>query len=165
MKLALNGALTIGTWDGANIEIAEQVGLDNIFIFGNRTEQVEMLRASGYQPRSYYENNFDLKYAIDRVADGAFSRDEPSRYADVVRSLLDSDYYLLLADYTDYVATQNKVDDCYRQPAEWTRRSIMNVAGMGKFSSDRTIQEYASEIWGVAPLMFSSSFRTLLGAV
>jgi glycogen phosphorylase len=157
MKLALNGALTIGTWDGANIEIAEQVGLDNIFIFGNRTEQVEALRAGGYQPRSYYENNFDLKYAIDRVANGAFSRDEPGRYADVVRSLLDSDYYLLLADYADYVATQNKVDECYRQSSDWTRRSILNVAGVGRFSSDRTIQEYASEIWGVAPLRFSSS--------
>jgi starch phosphorylase len=160
MKFALNGALTIGTWDGANIEIAEQVGLDNIFVFGNRTEQVEALRASGYQPRSYYDNNFDLKYAIDRLADGAFSRDEPGRYADVVRNLLESDYYLLLADYADYVATQDKADECYRQPMDWTRRSILNVAGMGLFSSDRTIQEYASEIWGVAPLAFSSSTDT-----
>ncbi|HXD39232.1 MAG TPA: glycogen/starch/alpha-glucan phosphorylase [Ramlibacter sp.] len=164
MKLALNGALTIGTWDGANIEIAEQVGLDNMFIFGMRTEQVEALRASGYQPRSYYDGNFDLKYAIDRVANGAFSRDEPARYADVVRNLLDSDYYMLLADYADYVATQGKVDDCYRQQAEWTRRSILNVAGMGKFSSDRTIHEYASEIWGVAPLGFSSAPVTLVDA-
>jgi len=157
MKFALNGALTIGTWDGANIEIAEQVGPDNIFIFGNRTEQVEALRAAGYQPRQYYESDFDLKYAIDCLAHGAFSRDEPGRYADVVRSLLESDYYQLLADYADYVATQDKVDDCYRQPMDWTRRSILNVAGMGKFSSDRTIQEYASEIWGVAPLVFNSS--------
>ncbi|MDP3809702.1 MAG: glycogen/starch/alpha-glucan phosphorylase [Hydrogenophaga sp.] len=152
MKLALNGALTIGTWDGANIEIAEQVGLDNIFIFGNRTEQVEALRANGYEPRRYYQDNFDLKYAIDRLADGAFSPDEPGRYADIVKSLLESDHYLLLADYADYVATQGKVDDLYRQPMDWTRRSILNVAGMGMFSSDRTIQEYASEIWGVAPL-------------
>jgi glycogen phosphorylase len=157
MKFALNGALTIGTWDGANIEIAEQVGLDNIFIFGNRTEQVEALRAAGYQPRTFYENNFDLKYAIDRLADGAFSRDEPRRYADVVRNLLDSDYYMLLADYTDYVTTQEQVDESYRQPMDWTRRSIMNVAGMGRFSSDRTIREYASEIWGVAPLAISPS--------
>jgi glycogen phosphorylase len=157
MKFALNGALTIGTWDGANIEIAEQVGLDNIFIFGNRTEQVEALRASGYQPRRYYDNNFDLKYAIDRLNDGAFSPEEPGRYADVVRSLLESDYYLLLADYADYVVTQDKVDECYRQPMDWTRRSILNVAGMGMFSSDRTIREYASEIWGVAPLAFASA--------
>jgi starch phosphorylase len=157
MKFALNGALTIGTWDGANIEIAEQVGLDNIFIFGNRTEQVQALRAAGYQPRSYYENDFDLKYAIDRLADGAFSRDEPGRYADVARNLLDSDYYLLLADYADYVATQDKVDECYRDTMDWTRRAILNVAGMGMFSSDRTIQEYASQIWGVAPLPLASS--------
>jgi glycogen phosphorylase len=155
MKFALNGALTVGTWDGANIEIAEQVGLDNIFIFGNRTEQVEALRANGYQPRSYYENNFDLKYAIDRLRDGAFSRDEPRRYADVVRSLLDSDHYLLLADYADYVATQDKIDQAYRETMDWTRRSILNVAGMGLFSSDRTVQEYATEIWGVAPLAIS----------
>jgi starch phosphorylase len=152
MKFALNGALTIGTWDGANIEIAEQVGLDNIFIFGNRTEQVEALRSSGYLPRRYYDNNFDLAYAIDRLADGAFSPDEPARYADVARNLLESDYYLLLADYADYVATQERVDECYRQPLEWTRRCILNVAGMGMFSSDRTIGEYASEIWGIQPL-------------
>ena len=152
MKFALNGALTIGTWDGANIEIAEQVGEDNIFIFGNRTQQVEDLRASGYQPRRFYDNNFDLKQAIDRLADGAFSQDEPNRYADVVRTLLETDYYMLLADYADYVATQDKVDDLYRQPTDWTRKCILNVAGMGMFSSDRTITEYADEIWGVKPL-------------
>ena len=153
MKFALNGALTIGTWDGANIEIAEQVGEDNIFIFGNRTSQVQELRASGYQPRRFYDNNFDLRYAIDRLADGAFSPDEPTRYADVVRSLLETDYYLLLADYADYVATQERVDEVYRLPSEWTRRCILNVAGMGMFSSDRTISEYAAEIWGVKPLL------------
>ena len=153
MKFALNGALTIGTWDGANIEIAEQVGEDNIFIFGNRTQQVEDLRASGYQPRRFYNNNFDLKQAIDRLADGAFSQDEPNRYADVVRTLLETDYYMLLADYADYVATQEKVDELYRQPTEWTRKCILNVAGMGLFSSDRTITEYANEIWGVTPLL------------
>jgi glycogen phosphorylase len=161
MKFALNGALTIGTWDGANIEIAEQVGPENMFIFGNRTEQVEALRASGYQPWRYYNGNFELKYAIDRLGDGAFSRDEPGRYADVVRNLLESDYYLLLADYADYVATQDKVDECYRQPMEWSRRGVLNVAGMGMFSSDRTIREYAADIWGVTPLPFNSSTGTL----
>ena len=153
MKFSLNGALTIGTWDGANIEIAEQVGLDNIFIFGNRTQQVHDLRASGYQPRRFYDNNFDLRQAIDRLADGAFSQDEPGRYADIVRSLLETDYYLLLADYADYIATQDKVDALYRQPTEWTRKCILNVAGMGMFSSDRTITEYANDIWGVKPLV------------
>ncbi|GLS14112.1 glycogen/starch/alpha-glucan phosphorylase [Hydrogenophaga electricum] len=152
MKFALNGALTIGTWDGANIEIAENVGLDNIFIFGNRTEQVAALRASGYNPRRYYEHNYDLKTAIDRIAEGAFSPEEPGRFHDITRTLLESDYYLLLADYTDYVATQLKVDELYRQPAEWTRKAILNVAGMGTFSSDRTIGEYAEQIWNIQPL-------------
>ncbi|MDR7093301.1 glycogen/starch/alpha-glucan phosphorylase [Hydrogenophaga laconesensis] len=152
MKFALNGALTIGTWDGANIEIAENVGLEHIFIFGHRTEQVAALRASGYNPRRYYDNNYDLKTAIDRIAEGAFSPEEPGRFHDITRTLLESDYYLLLADYSDYLATQHKVDELYRNPAEWTRHAIMNVAGMGAFSSDRTIREYASEIWNVKPL-------------
>lgn len=152
MKFALNGALTIGTWDGANIEIAENVGLDHIFVFGNRADKVTELRGYGYQPRSYYEGDFDLKLAIDRIAQGAFSREEPERYRDVVNTLLESDYYQLLADYGDYCASQDKVDELYRHPAAWTRSAILNVAGMGPFSSDRTIREYATDIWGVAPL-------------
>ncbi|EWS62826.1 Maltodextrin phosphorylase [Hydrogenophaga sp. T4] len=152
MKFALNGALTIGTWDGANIEIAENVGLDHIFIFGLRTEQVAALRASGYNPRRYYDHNYDLKTAIDRIAEGAFSPEEPGRFHDITRTLLESDYYLLLADYGDYLAAQGKVDELYRRPSEWTRHAIMNVAGMGTFSSDRTIREYADQIWNVKPL-------------
>ncbi|WPC67382.1 glycogen/starch/alpha-glucan phosphorylase [Rhodoferax ferrireducens] len=152
MKFALNGALTIGTWDGANIEIAEKVGPDNIFVFGNRAEKVAELRGYGYLPRSYYEGNFDLKFAIDRLAQGGFSPEEPGRYRDVVNVLLESDYYQLLADYGDYCACQDKVDDLYRRPGAWTRSAILNVAGMGPFSSDRTIREYATDIWGVAPL-------------
>ncbi|MDP3652900.1 MAG: glycogen/starch/alpha-glucan phosphorylase [Rhodoferax sp.] len=154
MKLALNGALTIGTWDGANIEIANTVGPDNIFIFGNRTEKVAEIRGQGYRPRDYYDNNFDLKYAIDRLAEGAFSPEEPQRYREIVNTLLESDHYQLLADYADYVATQDKVDELYRRPAAWTRSAILNVAGMGGFSSDRTIREYASEIWGVNPVQW-----------
>jgi starch phosphorylase len=152
MKFALNGALTIGTWDGANIEIAENVGLDNIFVFGNRTERVAELRGAGYQPHSYYAGNFDLKTAIDRLAEGAFSPDEPERYRDVVNALRETDYYQLLADYAAYVAAQERVDELYRKPAAWTKSAILNVAGMGVFSSDRTIHEYASEIWHVQPL-------------
>ena len=152
MKFALNGALTIGTWDGANIEIAENVGLDNIFIFGNRTEQVAALRASGYNPRRFYDNNYDLKTAIDRIAEGVFSPEEPNRFHDITRTLLESDYYLLLADYADYVATQKRVDDLYRRPNEWARQAILNVAGMGAFSADRTIREYADDIWNVKPV-------------
>lgn len=152
MKFALNGALTIGTWDGANIEMAEHVGLDNFFIFGNRTEKVAALRSAGYQPRTYYDSNFDLKQAIDRLAEGEFSPEEPHRYQDIVNTLLESDHYQLLADYADYVQTQDRVDALYRRPTDWTRCAIMNVAGMGYFSSDRTIGEYAREIWGVAPV-------------
>jgi starch phosphorylase len=152
MKFALNGALTIGTWDGANIEMAEAVGTEHMFVFGLRTEQVAELRASGYNPRRYCDNNYDLKTAIDRIADGAFSPEEPKRYQDITRTLLESDYYLLLADYADYVATQHKVDDLYRRPAEWARQAILNVAGMGQFSADRTIREYADDIWNVKPI-------------
>ncbi|MBC7215918.1 MAG: glycogen/starch/alpha-glucan phosphorylase [Burkholderiaceae bacterium] len=152
MKFALNGALTIGTWDGANIEIAQHVGMDNIFIFGHRAEEVAELRAKGYRPRSYYEQNYDLKTAIDRIADGTFSPQEPQRYHDVVNVLLETDYYQLLADYADYVATQQRVDALYRNPSEWTRKAILNIASMGRFSSDRTIQEYADEIWALKPV-------------
>ena len=156
MKFALNGALTIGTWDGANIEIAENVGLDNIFVFGNRTERVAELRGGGYQPHSYYVGNFDLKTAIDRLAEGAFSPEEPERYRDVVNALRETDYYQLLADYADYVAAQERVDELYRKPAAWTKSAILNVAGMGVFSSDRTIHEYATEIWNVQPLQMKT---------
>ncbi|MBE2263030.1 MAG: glycogen/starch/alpha-glucan phosphorylase [Burkholderiaceae bacterium] len=152
MKFALNGALTIGTWDGANIEIAEAVGLEHIFIFGNRVEQVTELRAHGYQPHAIYHDNYELKTAIDRIADGAFSPEEPQRYQDLTRALLESDHYQLLADYADYLAAQQRVDALYRRPTEWARQAILNIAGMGRFSSDRTIAEYANEIWGVQPI-------------
>jgi glycogen phosphorylase len=152
MKFALNGALTIGTWDGANIEMAEHVGLDHFFIFGNRTEKVAELRGRGYAPRSYYEANFDLSNAIDRLSEGAFSPEEPERYRHLSQVLLESDHYQLLADYAAYVDCQERVDALYRQPAAWTRSAIHNIAGMGAFTSDRTIREYASEIWGLQPL-------------
>lgn len=152
MKLALNGALTIGTDDGANIEIRENVGDDNIFIFGLRTPEVQALRASGYQPMRLYESNLKLKAVLDAIAGGAFSPDEPGRYRGLVDSLLwGGDHYLLLADYDSYVETQAKVDALYRQPAEWATRAIANVAGMGVFSSDRTIRAYATQIWGMTP--------------
>jgi starch phosphorylase len=152
MKFALNGALTIGTWDGANIEMAQHVGLDHFFIFGNRTEQVDELRGQGYVPRSYYEADFDLSNTIDRLAEGAFSPEEPDRYRHLTQVLLDSDYYQLLPDYAAYVACQERVDELYQQPAAWTRSAIHNIAGMGAFTSDRTIREYASEIWHIQAL-------------
>ena len=152
MKLALNGALTIGTDDGANIEIRQNVGDDNIFIFGLKTPEVLAQRQAGYQPMRLYESNAALKAVLDGIAGGQFAPDEPGRYRGVVDSLLwGGDHYLLLADYADYVATQHRVDALYRQGAAWAAKAITNVAGMGVFSSDRTIREYAEQIWNLAP--------------
>nr|WP_145549397.1 glycogen/starch/alpha-glucan phosphorylase [Variovorax boronicumulans] len=152
MKLALNGALTIGTDDGANIEIREAVGDANIFIFGLKTPEVQALRASGYQPMRHYEGQPDLKAVLDAITGGQFSPGEPGRYRGLVDSLLwGGDHYMLLADYASYVATQREVDALYRQPAAWCQRAIANVAGMGVFSSDRTIREYARQIWRIEP--------------
>jgi starch phosphorylase len=156
MKFALNGALTIGTLDGANVEMKDNVGDDNIFIFGNTTPQVADIRASGYQPRSYYESDADLKGVLDAIRDGVFSPGEPARYQGVFDTLVNwGDQYLLLADYASYVATQEKVDTLYRDPDAWTRMAILNVAGMGAFSSDRTIAEYAHQIWKTRPVLLS----------
>ena len=152
MKLALNGALTIGTDDGANIEIRQNVGDDNIFIFGLKTPEVQALKQTGYQPMRVYENTPALKAVLDAISGGLFSPDEPGRYRALVDSLLwGGDHYLLLADYASYVAAQSRVDELYRQPAQWAARAIANVAGMGAFSSDRTIGEYARQIWHIEP--------------
>jgi starch phosphorylase len=152
MKLALNGALTIGTDDGANIEIRQNVGDENIFIFGHLAHEVAALRSSGYQPLRHYEANPALKGVLDAIGSGAFSPDEPGRYRPVVDSLLwGGDHYLLLADFDAYVAAQQRVDAAYRSPALWVRRALLNVAGMGPFSSDRTIAQYARQIWHIEP--------------
>jgi starch phosphorylase len=153
MKLSLNGALTIGTLDGANIEIGEAVGADNIFIFGMRADEVARTRAAGYRPREYYDANPELKQVIDQIAGGHFSSLEPTRYHPIVQALLDhGDHYMLLADFADYVKTQERVDALYRQRDAWTAMAVRNVAAMGPFSSDRTIAEYAEGIWHVQPL-------------
>jgi starch phosphorylase len=149
MKLALNGALTIGTDDGANIEIREQVGDDNIFIFGLRTPQVEATRRDGWHPAQIAAADPALQQVLDVIGGGLFSPDEPGRYRGLVDSLLQVDHYLLLADYADYVATQARVDALFARPADWQRKAVLNVAGMGPFSSDRTIAKYAREIWRV----------------
>ena len=152
MKLALNGALTIGTDDGANIEIRQNVGDDNIFIFGRKTPEVAAIRRAGYQPLALYEANPALKAVLDSIGAGAFSPDEPGRYRGLVDALLwGGDHYLLLADYEDYVATQLKVDALYRDAEAWSRKAILNVAGMGPFSADHTIRRYAEQIWHIAP--------------
>jgi starch phosphorylase len=153
MKLALNGALTIGTEDGANIEIRDAVGAENIFIFGLHTNEVQQMRAGGYRPRDLYNANPELKQVLDKMGSGAFSPDQPDRYMPIVRALLDyGDHYLLLADFAEYVAAQERVDALYTDTDAWTTKTIRNAAAMGSFSSDRTIREYATNIWGVRPL-------------
>ena len=153
MKLALNGAITIGTEDGANIEIRDAVGASNIFIFGLAANEVAVLRARGYESRAYSAANPELERVIEQIRGGAFSPDEPARYAAIAQALLEhGDHYLLLADYADYVRTQERIDELYRTPEAWTAMAVRNVAAMGPFSSDRTIGEYAEGIWRVQPL-------------
>jgi starch phosphorylase len=150
MKLALNGALTMGTMDGANVEIHNEVGAENIFIFGLTTDGVAELRAKGYNPWLYYESNHELKQALDMIRDGFFSPEERERYRAVFDNLTSGgDHYLLLADYASYIEAQDQAGALYRDQAAWVRKAILNVAGMGMFSSDRTIGEYAKTIWNV----------------
>ena len=149
MKLSLNGALTIGTLDGANVEIMEEVGKDNIFIFGHTVDEIMNLRRSGYNHFQYYENNPELKQVLDMIRDGYFSPENRDLFRPIADSLLYHDTYMLLADYESYISCQEKVGELYKDRDEWARKSILNVANMGKFSSDRTIREYAREIWGI----------------
>ena len=154
MKLALNGALTIGTLDGANIEISHEVGSNNMFIFGLTAEEVVQLRASGYNPWDHYHRDPELKQVLDMIGSGYFSADETDRYKPLFDLLTrDGDHYLLLADYAAYVSAQQDVDRLYRDRDEWGRRAILNVAHMGRFSSDRTVLEYARDIWGTRPVV------------
>ncbi len=153
MKFALNGALTVGTLDGANVEILEEVGQENIFIFGLKADEVVAKRSWGYNPRQIYEENQGLKKVIDMIGAGFFSPDEPDLFAPVVHSLLDGgDYYLVLADFASYARTQQTVSETYLDQDRWTRMSILNTANMGKFSSDRAVMEYTRNIWGAASL-------------
>jgi len=147
MKFALNGALTIGTWDGANIEMAEAFGPENMFVFGLRADAVTRLKTLGYDPRLHVEQNPALRAALDAIGDGAFSHGEADRYRGLVDSLLRRDTYMLLADFADYVAAQWRVDALYREPAAWARTALLNVAGMGPFSTDRTVREYIDKVW------------------
>ena len=150
MKMALNGALTIGTLDGANVEIKEEVGDDNIFIFGLTTPEVAELKTSGYNPWDFYHGNAELREVLDMIANGYFSAGDPGRYSAIFDTLLHKgDNYLLLADYASYIETQDAVGKLYQNQEEWTRHAVLNVARVGKFSSDRTIGEYAKNIWHV----------------
>jgi starch phosphorylase len=149
MKFALNGALTIGTLDGANVEIKECVGDDNIFIFGLTTAEVAERRANGYNPRDVIEGSPELAQAVAAVSSGVFSPDQPDRYRELVDGLYNTDWFMVAADFDAYAAAQRDVDAVWRNSPDWYARAIRNVARVGWFSSDRTIRQYAKEIWNV----------------
>lgn len=152
MKFALNGALTLGTLDGANVEILANVGEENVFIFGNTVEQVEELRRNGYHPFSYYQNDEQLRNVVDQIMSGRFSPKDPSRYHSLMQSLQSYDYYQAFADFRSYVETQHQVDEKYKNQNAWVDSALQNIVNMSFFSSDRTIKEYAEKIWQVEPL-------------
>uniref|UniRef100_A0A8B9L5P2 Alpha-1,4 glucan phosphorylase n=1 Tax=Astyanax mexicanus TaxID=7994 RepID=A0A8B9L5P2_ASTMX len=151
MKFMLNGALTIGTMDGANVEMAEEAGENNLFIFGMRVDDVEAMDKKGYDAHEYYNRIPELKQAIDQISGGFFSPGQPDQFKDVVNMLMNHDRFKVFADYEDYIKCQEKVSALYKNSKEWTKMVIHNIAGCGKFSSDRTISQYAREIWGVEP--------------
>ncbi len=157
MKFSMNGALTIGTLDGANIEIREAVGQENFFLFGLTTEEVGGLKSRGYNPRSYYDADPELREALDGISSGLFSNGDRDLFKPLVDSLLSRDDYMLLVDYRAYVDCQERVSRAYRDQKSWTRMSILNVARMGYFSSDRSIREYAEKIWRVQPMAVDMS--------
>ncbi len=152
MKFALNGALTIGTMDGANIEIREEVGEENIFIFGLLADEVVKLKENGYNPLEYYEGNKELKKIIDMISSNYFNASEPGIFQPIIEKLLNDDYYCLFADYQSYIDAQDKVSELYMNTNEWTKKTVLNVARVAKFSSDRSIKEYAEKIWKVEPV-------------
>jgi starch phosphorylase len=150
MKFALNGALTIGTLDGANIEIREQVGKQNIFIFGHTVDEIDEVRDSGYDPQKIYKNDEELKQVIDQIHEGYFSPDDPELFHPITNALLNQgDYFMVLADYRQYVDKQDEVEKEYRDEFNWNRKAIINVANMGHFSSDRSIKDYCNRIWDI----------------
>jgi starch phosphorylase len=149
MKFALNGALTIGTLDGANIEIKDRVGDENIIIFGLTADQVAARRAEGYNPRAIIEGSRELQQAVQAISSGVFSPDDPGRYTALMDGLYDSDWFMLAADFDGYAAAQRQVDRRWEDQAGWRESAIRNIANVGWFSSDRTISEYARDIWGV----------------
>ena len=152
MKFGLNGALTIGTLDGANVEMRQAVGPENFFLFGLTAPEVAGLLERGYHPLGYYETNPELREVLDLISSGHFSQGDTRLFQPLVASLLYRDEYLVLADYQSYVDCQAEVDRVFRDRERWTRMSILNVARLGRFSSDRAIREYCQRIWGVKPL-------------
>ncbi|MGA7829649.1 MAG: glycogen/starch/alpha-glucan phosphorylase [Terracidiphilus sp.] len=152
MKFAMNGAVTIGTLDGANVEIREEVGAENFFLFGLTAAEVEERKQEGYNPRAIFESNAMLKEVLDSLASGEFSRGDRTLFEPLIHSLLDRDEYMLLADYQSYIDCQDRVSAAYKDQEAWTRMSILNVARIGKFSSDRAIRDYCSDIWKTWPV-------------
>jgi starch phosphorylase len=152
MKLALNGALTIGTLDGANVEIRDEVGHDNFFLFGLNTPQVAELRASGYDPAAFIARSPLLEEAIELIGSGFFSLGDRDRFKPIVEHLRRRDTFLVCADFDEYVAAEARAAQAYQSPRDWARRSLANIVGASAFSSDNTIRKYASEIWGIAPI-------------
>jgi glycogen phosphorylase len=152
MKLSMNGALTIGTLDGANIEIREAVGEENFFLFGLTTEEVHDLQRTGYRPRAIYEKNDRLREVIDLIANGFFSQEDQALFRPLTDNLLDHDPYMLLADFDAYIACQHRVSEAFADRPTWHKKAVINIAKMGRFSSDRTIREYATQIWGAEPV-------------
>ncbi|XP_069787994.1 glycogen phosphorylase, brain form isoform X2 [Narcine bancroftii] len=151
MKFMLNGALTIGTMDGANVEMAEEAGEENLFIFGMRVEEVEALDKKGYDAKEYFDKLPELRQAMDQISSGYFSPKQPDLFKDVTNMLMNHDRFKVFADFEAYVKCQEKVSELYKNPRDWTKMVIKNIANSGKFSSDRTIKDYAREIWGVEP--------------
>jgi starch phosphorylase len=152
MKFAMNGALTIGTLDGANIEIREEVGADNFFLFGMSTTEVQALNAAGHQPQRCIDADPELRGAIELIESGFFSRGDPEVFQPLLDNLRYHDPYLVLADFRAYADCQQRVSQAYRDLDGWTTKSILNTARSGYFSSDRTIREYCGDIWNVAPV-------------
>ncbi|MGB3614294.1 MAG: glycogen/starch/alpha-glucan phosphorylase, partial [Elainellaceae cyanobacterium] len=151
MKFALNGALTVGTLDGANVEIRSAVGEENFFLFGLNADDVYRMKAEGYNPHHYYDTNNDLRQVMDLIQAGVFSHGDRDLFKPLVERLLNQDPYMLMADFQSYIDCQQAVDEAYRDPEHWTRMSILNSARMGYFSSDRSIQEYCDKIWNTKP--------------
>ena len=159
MKFAMNGSLTIGTLDGANVEIMEQVGEENFFLFGLTAQEVDEVKAGGYNPRDYYNSNPELKLVLDRISSGVFSHGDCTLFKPIVDNLLYQDPYLLLADYQSYIDCQDRVAEAYLDQKQWTRMSILNSARTGMFSSDRSIREYCTDIWKVEPVKVTQIAR------
>ncbi|VDP38687.1 unnamed protein product [Schistosoma margrebowiei] len=159
MKFMLNGALTIGTMDGSNIEIFQEVGHSNAFVFGRTIEEVNYLRKTGYNPMRYVSSNPELRLCLDQIRDGYYCPNEPDLFKDLYNKLVTEDKFMVCADYGDYMRAQAEVESAYKDEVKWSKMVLMNIAAAGKFSSDRTVREYARDIWRVNPVIVKESIK------